>query len=113
MLNAYYSQLQKLYDLLSSGQIKDPAVYFETIKLTALIILQSLGGLIGCMVVIGIPVVVYRKGYKKITAAINMDTNKQEMEKTLKQLNRFRICFVALLLVAYVPFMIPTVLFLM
>ena len=61
MLSRYYEQLKQLYDLLCNGRSMDFGLWKETMALTFLIIIQTMGFLIVLALMFAVPVIAKKK----------------------------------------------------
>lgn len=114
MLNNYYEQLQKLIELLGHGKHMDLGLYLQTIKLTALIILETVGGIIAASALIAGPVYLYKRVIKKYNADLGAcGAEKQKVDAILRKTTRFKIAFALGIVFIYIPFAIPTILLFM
>lgn len=114
MLQKYYEQLQKLIELLGHGKHMNLGLYLQTIKLTALIILETVGGIIAASALIAGPVCLYKRVMKKYNADLGAcGTEKQKADAVLRKITGFKIAFSLGIVFIYIPFAIPTVLLFM
>lgn len=113
MLSKYFEQLQKLSELLSHGKDLDLNLWKETICLTALIIVQSIGFLVALVVIVCAPIVIYRRLFVKLNNKMKNATTNEQAEQIAKKWFWTKVVYWSCLIVLYVPFMIPTLLLLL
>ena len=113
MLSRYYEQLKQLYDLLCNGRSMDFGLWKETMALTFLIIIQTLGFLIVLALMFAVPVIVK----KKMTAYFNQKMRKVENTGTGNRVSRqyfmATVLYWVCLVIIYIPCTIPTLLLLL
>ena len=113
MLSQYYEQLKQLYDLLRNGRGMDFGLWKETMALTFLIIIQTLGFLIVLALMFVAPII----AKVKLKAYFNQKMRRAEDTATGDRVSRQYFIATALywvcLLIIYVPFAIPTLLLLL
>ena len=113
MLNGYFEQLKRLSELLSHGKNLDFSLWVETMKLTALILVQSIGFLVGLSLIVTAPVIIYRKLLHHANEKMKLAANQEAAEITYRNWRRTRIAYIVGMIVLYVPFAIPTLLLLL
>lgn len=118
MLHNYFSQLKKLAELLGHGRGMDFHLYLETLKVTAIILLQSIGFLIGLATFAVLPFYIKRRINIHFNALLKKavcETTDQveksvQCDKIIKQRTYANILYWVVLALVYIPFAIPTVL---
>lgn len=113
MLSQYYEQLKQLYDLLRNGRSMDFGLWKETMALTFLIIIQTMGFLIVLALMFAVPVI----AKKKMTAYFSQKMRKVENTGTgnmvLRQYFIVTVVYWVCLVIIYIPCAIPTLLLLL
>lgn len=113
MLSKYYEQLKRLYDLLCNGRGMDFGLWKETMTLTFLIIMQTLGFIIALALMFVVPII----AKIKLKAYFNQKMHKAENtvvgDRVSRQYFIATVMYWVCLLVIYVPFAIPTLLLLL
>ena len=113
MLSKYYEQLKQLYNLLRNGRGMDFGFWKETMALTFLIIMQTLGFIIALALMFVAPII----AKIKLKAYFNQKMHKAENtvagDRVSRQYFMATILYWVCLLVIYVPFAIPTLLLLL
>lgn len=113
MLSKYYEQLKRLYDLLCNGRGMDFGLWKETMTLTFLIIMQTLGFIIALALMFVVPII----AKIELKAYFNQKMHKAENtvvgDRVSRQYFIATVMYWVCLLVIYVPFAIPTLLLLL
>lgn len=113
MLSEYYEQLKQLYDLLCNGRGMDFGLWKETMALTFLIIMQTLGFIIALALMFVAPII----AKIKLKAYFNQKMHKAENTGTgnrvLRQYFMATVLYWVCLVIIYIPCAIPTLLLLL
>lgn len=115
LIEKYYEQLKKLLDAVHTltGGEKNYDAYFCALKLTAMLIFETIGMLVGCATIVLVPVLVYKVGMKRLTAGVSLTAEPGMVIKVNRNVTWFRFLFWSITIVVYIPLMIPTILFLL
>ena len=113
MLNNYYEQLKQLYDLLCNGQGMDFGLWKETMALTFLIIIQTLGFLIVLALMFAVPIITKRKMTAYFSQKIRKAENTGTGDRVLRQYFMATVLYWVCLVIIYIPCAIQTLLLLL
>ena len=113
MLSKYYEQLKRLYDLLCNGGGMDFGLWKETMALTFLIIIQTLGFIIALALMFVTPIIAKRKLKTYFNQKMHKAENTAAGDKVSRQYLMATVLYWVCLLIIYVPFAIPTLLLLL
>lgn len=110
MLSRYFEQLKQLSELLSHGRDFDFNLWLKTIKLTALIMAQSIGFLIVLAIFILGPVYVFQKLRNSMNLKMKEAADAAAADAIAIKWRNIKIAYWICFAIIYVPFAIPTVL---
>lgn len=113
MLSKYYEQLKRLYDLLCNGRDMDFSLWTETMALTFLVIIQTLGFLIVLALMFAAPVIAKKKMTAYFSQKIRKAENTGTGDRVLRQYFMATVAYWVCLVIIYIPFAIPTLLLLL
>ena len=128
MLKNYLELLKKLIDSFTkTGDVASFSDYIEAIKCTFIILFSTLGVLVLSIALMGLPYLLYKKVTHRFVEQLN-NINTEMIEKQnrgedihaefkineeiAKKLRRAKILYWVGFTAVYIPFMIPTILFL-
>lgn len=113
MLSKYYEQLKRLYDLLCNGCDMDFSLWTETMALTFLVIIQTLGFLIVLALMFAAPVIAKKKMTAYFSQKIRKAENTRTGDRVLRQYFMATVAYWVCLVIIYIPFAVPTLLLLL
>ena len=108
MLSEYYEQLKQLYDLLCNGRGMDFGLWKETMALTFLIIMQTLGFIIALALMFVAPIIAKIKLKAYFNQKMHKTENTAAGDRVLRQYFMATVMYWVCLVIIYIPFAIPT-----
>lgn len=108
MLSEYYEQLKQLYDLLCNSRGMDFGLWKETMALTFLIIMQTLGFIIALALMFVAPIIAKIKLKAYFNQKMHKAENTAAGDRVLRQYFMATVMYWVCLVIIYIPFAIPT-----